>query len=298
MMNLPPFRSHLYAPGNKPELMEKVYTAGADAVVLDLEDAVPASDKGAARERVAAAVQARAGKPGPATFVRINDLASPWAREDIRAVVRPGLTGLRLPKVEDAEMVRQAAAWVEEAEAASGQAAGSIVFICTIESAAGAFHAVEICRASARVLALGNGAADMARDLGVIPGPEGMETLYVRSQLVLAARVAGVKPPIDSVFRKLDDVAGLERSIRQGKALGFFGKSAIHPSQVPVINSIYTPSDPEIKRARELVAAASAAESRGTSGVGQYQGEFVDAATLRRAKDILDLAERLGIAES
>ncbi len=293
MKELPPVRSHLYAPGSNVRLLEKVFSTGADAVVLDLEDAVPRAEKIHAREMVAETVRSRADKPGPITFVRINHPSSGLAEDDVCAVVQPGLAGLRVPKVEDAETVRQVAAWVEKTEVANGLPTGSMVLVCTIESAAGLFRAYDIATAHPRVIGLAYGAADFVRDVGVTPGPEGLETLYACSQLVLISRVAGVRPPVDSVYRHLDDPTGLEKTARQAKALGFFGKSVIHPKQVPIVNVVFTPTEEEIARAREIVELAQQAEAQGKGALQNSNGEFIDVAIVRRAESILLLAESL-----
>ncbi len=253
MTKLSPLRSYLYAPGNNSRLLEKSFSAGADAVILDLEDAVPPAEKIRAREMVAEKVRLRADMPGPVTFVRINHPASGLAEDDVRAVVQPGLAGLRVPKVEDAETVRQVAAWVEKTEAANGLPTGSVVLVCTIESAMGLFRAFDIATAHPRMIGLAYGATDFVRDVGVTPGPEGLETLYACSQLVFLSRVAGVRPPVDSVYRHLDDPMGLEKNARQARALGFFGKSVIHPKQVRIVNTVFTPSEEEIAHARRIV---------------------------------------------
>lgn len=291
--NLPPLRSHLYAPGNNARLLDKVFSAGADAVVLDLEDAVPLSEKIRARALVAETLHHRAGKINAITFVRINHPSTGLTEDDVRAVVQPGLSGLRLPKVEDAGMVRQVSDWIAEAELAANMTIGSVVLICTIESAVGVFYAYEIATAHPRVMALGFGAADFARDVEIIPGPEGHEMLYALSQLVIASRVANIQPPVDSVYRFLDDPVGLEKSARQAKALGLFGKSAIHPKQVPIINAIFTPTEEEIADARKIVALAQATEAHGKGAVQNNRGEFIDVAIVRRAQDILTFAVSL-----
>lgn len=290
---LPPLRSHLYAPGNNARLLDKVFSAGADAIILDLEDAVPTADKTRAREMVAEVVRSRAGKPEPVTFVRVNHPSSGLAEGDVSAAVQPGLAGLRLPKMEDAETVRQIAALVDRAEAANRMPPGSVVLICGIESAAGVFHALEIAAAHPRVSALAFGATDFVRDVGITPGPEGLEMLYACSQIVLASRMAGVRPPVDTVYRFLDDPAGLEKSARQAKALGFFGKSVIHPKQVPIVNSVFTPTNEEIAHARETVELAAQAASQSQGAVQDRRGEFVDVAVVRRAQAILALAAKL-----
>lgn len=293
MNKLPPLRSHLYAPGNNARLLDKVFFAGADAVILDLEDAVPPAEKIRAREIVAETVRSQVDQTGPMTFVRINHPSSGLSEDDVRAVVQPGLVGLRVPKVEDAETVRQIAAWVEKTETANGLPIDSVVFICIIESAVGVFRAYEIATAHPRVMGLAYGAADFVRDVGITPGSDGLETLYACSQLVLLSRVAGVRPPVDSVYRHLDDPIGLEKNARQARALGFFGKSVIHPKQVPFVNAVFTPTEEEIADARKIIELAQQAEARGKGALQSSRGEFIDVAVVRRAESILLLAESL-----
>lgn len=293
MDTLPPIRSWLYTPGNNPKLLERVFTAGADAVILDLEDAVPPAEKVRARALVAEAVRARVGLGGPAVTVRVNHPDTGLTRADVHAVVAPGLDGLRLPKVEDPEQVRQVAAWVAASEEQQGLPAGGIRLICSLETALGVWRAVEIAQAHPRTIALTFGTVDFTRDVGLEVGPDGLETLYARSHLVLASRVAGLRPPIESVYAQLHDDEGFERSTRQSRALGFFGRSAIHPRQVPIIHRVFTPSDEEVSRARHIVEAAQAAEAAGAGAIQFPDGTFVDAPVVRRAEDVLRLAAAL-----
>lgn len=293
MSTLPLIRSWLYGPGNNPRILERVFSAGADAVILDLEDAVPPAEKERARGLVAEAVRARQGQTGPIVTVRVNHPDTGLTHEDVRAVVQPGLDGLRLPKVEDAATVQQVAGWVAEAEEQQGLPLGEIALVCSLETAVGVWHAEAIARAHSRLLALTFGSVDFVRDVSLIPGPDALETLYARSHLVLASRVGGLRPPVDSVYARLDDDEGLERSTQQGRALGFFGRSALHPRQVPIINAVFTPSVEEVERARELVQAAAAAEATGSGALRLPDGDFVDVAVVRRAEDVLRLAEEL-----
>jgi citrate lyase subunit beta/citryl-CoA lyase len=297
---LPPLRSHLYAPGNSEKLLGRVLDAGADAVVLDLEDAVPPPEKERARDLVAATVEARASEPAPAVFVRVNHLSTGLAAAELAAVVRPGLAGIRAPKTESAGEVRQLCTWIAAAEREAGLAPGSVALIPIIESAKGAWRAEEIAAADPRVLALAFGAADFVRDLELRPGADGAETLHARSRLVLASRVAGVRPPIDSVLTRLDDEEALRLEATQARALGYFGKSAIHPRQLPAIHEAFTPTEAEVAHARAIVAAEEEAERSGsgattTDTVGGVGREFVDVAVVRRAQQTLALAERLGV---
>jgi citrate lyase subunit beta/citryl-CoA lyase len=287
-MTLPPLRSWLYAPGNNPRILERVFTAGADAVILDLEDAVPPAEKLRARSLVASAVRARQGEGGPSVFVRVNHPDTGLAEADVEAVLGPGLDGLRVPKVESAETVQLVTSWT----------GGGVPLVCNIESAAGVWHAREIASAAPEVLALAFGSADFLRDVNGLAAPEGLETLYARSHLVLAARMAGVRSPVDGVYTHLDDDDGLERTTRQSRALGYFGRSALHPRQVPIINAVFTPSDAEVAQAREVVGAAATAEAAGTGALRLPNGDFVDVAIVRRAEATLQLYASLNVGST
>ncbi len=275
-------RSWLYAPGNNAKLLQKVFTAGADAVILDLEDAVPLGEKPRAREMVAAAISPRSA--GPKLFVRINHPSSELAQADVQAVARAGLDGLRIPKVEDVATVKQVVTWLE-------RAGSNAVIVCNVESARGIQNAAAIAGAHSRVMALAFGAVDFCRDIGAELHADGVATLYARSQLVIASRAAGIQPPIDSVYTTLDDDAGLRKLAEQSRALGFFGKGAIHPRQVPIINDVFTPTTEAIEKAREIVTAAKA---QGDGAGRTAGGDFIDVAVVRRAEDVLRLAGALG----
>jgi citrate lyase subunit beta/citryl-CoA lyase len=295
---VPPIRSWLYAPGNNAKLLERAPKSEADAVIFDLEDSVPRSEKERARAMVAEAIARLAGRVRPLIFVRVNHPESGLTEAEIRAVVRPGLTGLRVPKMESARSVQLVAGWVAEAEAAAGLAEGSIALVPGIESAVGLWRAVEIAEADRRVLALAFGAVDFGKDVDIRPdSPDGRELLYAKSHLVVASRVAGVRAPVDSVYPKLDDEDGLERETRAGRSLGFSGKSAIHPRQVATINRLYTPSDAELALANEIVEAAEQAEDLGIGALRLPNGEFVDLPIVERARALLELAARLGAAD-
>ena len=291
MIGLPPFRSWLYAPGNDPEILERVFTAGADAVILDLEDSVPPAEKERARSLVAEAVRRRAVAERPAVFVRVNGLATGQADDDAWAVVVAGLTGIRVPKVEHPEEVRRFAAVISGAERAAGLAPGSVALVCGIESAAGVEAASEIARADPRVATLSFGATDFIADIGGELGPAGLETLYARSRLVVACRAAGLVPPVESVHIAIDDDEGLERTTRASRALGLFGRACIHPRQLAIVHAVFTPTAAEIARAREIVAAARSAAAAGRGALRLPDGSFVDPAVVRRADLVLRAAD-------
>ena len=273
----PPPRSYLYAPGSDRRLMEKALASAADAVVLDLEDAVAPSRKAEARAAVAELLRARSGKP---VLVRINAEASGLAEDDLAAIAGPWLAGVRLPKVESPDWVRAVAAQLDRHGCATR-------IHPLIESALGLERAYEIARAHARVATLGLGEADLGADLG-ISDPAGLR--YARSRVVAAARAAGLPAPVQSVYPHLRDLDGLRRSTEEGRAMGFFGRSVIHPAQLPVVNAVFTPDEEEVRRARELVAALEAAEADGTGALALPDGRFVDRAVVASARRTLALA--------
>jgi citrate lyase subunit beta / citryl-CoA lyase len=259
-------RSYLFAPGHNAKLLAKVFDAGADAVMLDLEDAVPPEAKETARVMIVAALADREA------WVRINAVGSATCAADLDAVA--GLAaGIRIPKVESAE----GAQWVAD------RAPGTPL-ICAIESARGVLAAAEIASVEG-VRHLSLGGVDLRRDLNTADGD--LQTLYVRSHLVVVSRAAALDPPIDSVYPYLDDDVGLREQATFARSLGFFGKSAIHPRQLPAIHEAFTPSADELAWAREIVDAF--AISRGDA-VLLPGGEFVDVPVAARAHRMLQLA--------
>jgi citrate lyase subunit beta/citryl-CoA lyase len=260
-------RSYLFAPGHSQKLLTRVFTAGADAVMLDLEDAVPAHAKSTARVMVATAL------PDTPAWVRINAVGTPWCEADLDAVAELAI-GIRLPKTESADDVD----WVTR------RAPGKPI-ICAIESARGVLAAQEIA-AVPGVRHLAMGGVDLQRDLNTENG--NMQTLYIRSHLVLASRAAGIDPPIDSVYPRLDDEHRLKEQAQFARSLGFFGKSAIHPCQLAAIHEVFTPSAPDIEWAREVLAAFDAA---GGEALRLPSGEFIDLPVAERARQLLQIAE-------
>jgi citrate lyase subunit beta/citryl-CoA lyase len=261
-------RSWLFAPGHDEKLLRKVFDVGADAVLLDLEDAVPANLKDRARDMVTAVAATRT------CWVRVNRARTPECERDLAAVA--GLVaGIRIPKVESSGEV----AWV--AERARG-----IHLDCTIESARGVLNAFEIASAPACSL-LSYGGLDLAADLGSSPGEQ--ETLYARSHLVIAARSAGKPKPSDGVHPQLDDDDGLRREAEAAKRIGFFGKSAIHPRQVPIIHQVFAPTKEELDWAKQVLWAF---EQSGGAATKTVTGEFVDRPVAERAKQLLRAGEK------
>jgi len=285
-------RAHLFAPGSNERLLTKVFGAGADAVVLDLEDAVAPDAKREARRLVSAALAGRAGSRWPRVAVRINGVDTGWWQDDLRAVVGPAVHIVRVPKAESAEQLLAVDALLASLEPGRGMAVGSIGLVATIESAAGAFRAAEMA-AVGRLRGFAFGAADFVRDIQADPASADLATLYARQHLVLVSRACGLDAPIASVDTQVKDLVGLRRTTEEARALGFFGRSCIHPSQVPVIQDVFTPSADRVAAARATLAAWDQAIARGSAAFTMPDGQFVDEAIVRRARAVVALADSL-----
>jgi citrate lyase subunit beta / citryl-CoA lyase len=269
-----PHRSWLYVPGTRPDRFATAAASGADAVVIDLEDAVPPDAKDAAREAAAEGVPGGADVP---LYVRINHPRSPWAEDDVAAVAGSNLAGIRVPKVEDPGEVRMVAGWLRDAGT-------PVPLHCLIESALGVERAYAISCADPLVAGLVLGEADLAADLGTTDD-DGLR--YARSRCVVAARAAGLPAPVQAAYPNVPDLDGLRASCEMGRRLGFLGRSAIHPRQVPVINAAYTPTAAEVADARALLDAA---ERRAGEAFVLPDGRFVDPAVAEQARRTLEIA--------
>jgi len=285
-------RSFLFAPGSSERLLAKVFNTGTDAVVLDLEDAVAENQKESARRSVSEVLQTRRRDGGPAIYVRVNSVASELWRDDIEAVMGPALQGIRLAKAESAEEVIAVGEALNSSELSHGLPPGSLRITPTIESANGVLAAAEIARAP-RVEALAFGHTDFVRDIGADPDAQEHETLYARSHLVLVSRAAGINPPVASVYTQIKDVDGLRQSTEAARRLGFFGRSCIHPTQIAIINEVFTPTSDQIAEARAIVLEFERAAATGRHAILMESGQFVDLAVVRRARAVLALAEIL-----
>lgn len=239
-----PLRSLLFVPGTKTDWLTKAAQAGADAAILDLEDAVPESDKADARNGVMATLRqhhASTYKQLPALFVRVNALNTWDGADDVRAVAHPGLHGIVLPKVDGPEDVHLADRILTWCEHEQGLPVGSVALVPLLETARSLREAHAVATAAQRVAYLGALTADsgdVARAIGYRWSPHGTETLALRSRVLLDARAAGVEHPVAGLWTQLDDLAGLRTFAEQNRSLGYEGMVAIHPAHVPIINEV------------------------------------------------------------
>lgn len=285
-----PIRSMLFVPGNKESMLDKGAKAGADALILDLEDSVPPSEKEAARALVASRIQPMIAQ-GQRIWVRINRTAHIYDLDDMLAVIQPGVEGLMLSKANGPEDIHMAACLIAEAETRNGIELGTIKIIPLLETA----RAMQLCYEMAqhpRVAAVVGATAknaDMARALRFVWTPEGQESDYLKARVVMAARAAG-KQPIGGLWQQVKDLDGLAKSSKHDRQLGMSGELALHPMQVETINRTYTPDADEVAYYQGMIDALDAAIASGRASV-MYDGEHIDIAHVKTAREIIELAQ-------
>lgn len=285
-----PFRSILFVPAHRPAWIDKAVASGADCVVLDLEDSVPAEEKVAARAVVAESIaRVRRTDSEVGLLVRVNPLATRLTGADLEAVVVPGLDGIFAPKIEKAADVLQYDALLDHFETRNG--VEGLEYVVPVETVPAIQNCREIALASPRVGAMiGPSAehADIARAVGYEWTPEGLETLYLRSRVLLACREAGIHA-LTGLWEDLENLDGLREFAVRGRQLGFRGMIAIHPSHVAVVNEVFTPSAEDIAFYEGMVKAYEAAAAEG-KGALRYRGLHIDKAHYDKALEWLDRA--------
>lgn len=286
-------RTWMFVPGHREKMIEKALGLDSDAIMLDIEDGVAPAEKDSARKLIAAALSRKAEPGGPARFVRINAIGHARMKDDLDAVVRSGLDGLVLPKVDTAEEVAQVDGILREREPALGISPGSVKFLVAIESPRGLLNAPAIAACSARVVGLMFGAEDFGREIGLPTAREGeaRDMLYARSAMVIAAASARVQA-VDGVWVDLKDAEGLLGFARQSRRLGFTGMSLIHPSQIEPINGVFSPAPEEVEYAERVVQAFEEANARGDGSIA-LGGQLIDRPIVERARRTLELARML-----
>jgi len=273
-----PRRSVLYVPGNNVRALDKARTLLCDALILDLEDAVAPDAKEAARAAVSEVV--RSGAYGARELiVRINGLDSPWGEADLRAMVMLRPDGVLLPKVNHgADMLRAEAVLPND-----------IPLWAMIETAKGVLNVREIAASTAQMAGLVLGLNDLSKDLRVEQTPDRMALIYALSACVLAARAAGLVV-LDGVYPNIKDLDGLVVQCAQGRALGFDGKTLIHPASIEIANKAFSPSIEAVEKARAIMAAWQAS---GSAGVTTLDGELIESLHVQQAQELLAIDQKI-----
>ena len=290
------FRSLLFCPANEPRKVARLARSGADAVVLDLEDAVADAHKVAAR---GAAREALGALGGVTRCVRVNAFETGLTPGDVAAVVCAQLDAIVLPKAETVQDIRRLDRLIAKAEAKNGVAAGAVRVLAIVETCAGVAAAAELAAAGGRLCRIVFGAGDLAADLGLptIRGDLSAALAYGRAKVVYDARAAGLPPPVDGPYLHVRDLAGLARDCETARALGHGGRLCLHPDQVPVVNRAFSPDAEEVAFARRVVAAFAEAEGAGSASI-TVDGVFVDYPIARKARHIAALADAIAAREA
>jgi len=287
-------RTMLFVPGNNPGMLKDAGLYGADSLMFDLEDAVAISEKDSARLLVYNAIKTL-DYGDTEIVVRINSLDNPFGRQDIEAVVRAGVDVIRLPKTETKEDILAVEAIIEEVERKIGREVGSTKMMAAVEGAFGVINAYSIATASKRLIGIALGAEDYVTNLKTKRYSDGMELMGARSQIVIAARAAGIYA-LDTVYADVDNMEGFKREVNLIKQLGFDGKSVINPKQIKPVHEIFSPTEQEIKKSIDIYRAATAAQKQGL-GVIALNGKMIDKPIIERAVRMLQLAKAVGLYE-
>jgi citrate lyase subunit beta/citryl-CoA lyase len=282
----------LYVPGNNPGMIKDAHIYGSDSIMLDLEDSVSLREKDAARFLVYNALTT-IDYEGVETVVRINGLDTPFGCEDLQAIVRAKPDIIRLPKTEKSEDIEKIDEMISQIESEAGIQKGTVKIMAAIESALGIINAYSIAKASPRLVGIAIGAEDFVTDLKTTRSIGGVELLTARSQILMAARAAGISA-IDTVFSDVNDEEGFINEVKLVKQLGFDGKSVINPRQIEPVHKIYTPNQEEIEKSIRVLQAIKEAEKRG-SGVISLDGKMIDKPIVERAKSVIELASAAGV---
>lgn len=288
-------RSMLFTPGNRHDLIEKAIRSGTDAVIVDLEDAVPVDSKVTARDDLADLPDSDVP-----LYVRVNGAETEFLWGDVVAAGQADVAGIVLPKAEDPDLLHRISGALTALELADGREPGGIEIVPLIESAKGVRDADALLAADDRVTSVlfGSGEqGDLVADLGCEWTPEGTGLLYARSAVLLAARAAGITQPMDAVFMDFRNNDALRVECELAKRVGYVGKVAIHPGQVPVIHEVFTPTAEEAAYQRKIVEAFDAAVASGSASIS-VDGRMVDYAVARVARGILERAAAAGLHDS
>jgi citrate lyase subunit beta/citryl-CoA lyase len=285
-------RTMLFCPASNPKHLFTSMIYKPDCLLFDLEDAVAYNEKVAARDLMVEALKV-IDYESCEVFVRINSLSSEFGVDDVKELVPAGLRRMRLPMCESKVDVERLHKLLDEIEEENGIEKGTVKIQCAIETPIGVHNSLEIALASDRVVSISFGAEDFTRTLGTNRTREGKELFLARSTIVMNAKIAGVDS-IDTVFADVSDTEGFMNEVKEAQNLGFSGKSCIHPSQINLVHSVFTPTMDDVKSSIKIIEAANKADiSKG--GVILVDGKMVDIPVIEKAKRILNLAEGAGL---
>jgi len=287
------YRSHLFVPGSREELLAKAAKYPADILCIDLEEAVLPEEKPRARDLAKNAIVELSGA-GRTVHVRVNSIQSGETRDDLVAAVQPGLAGVVLAKAESPGDVRRVDVLLREQEMAKGVDPGAVELIVAIESAAGLLRCEEISHASTRLTGLMLGGEDFAFDMGVRRTKDGDELAHPRSVVAVCARAAAIQA-FDTPWIHIDDIDGLVRDAGRARTVGFSGKYVIHPNHIQPVHNVFSPSGEEIRYAQKVLDAWDDAQAKGIGAV-QMDGRMVDRPIAERARHVVEQAEAIAAA--
>jgi citrate lyase subunit beta / citryl-CoA lyase len=288
-------RSLLYVPGNMPSMLQNIPLFDCDGVIIDLEDAVPLSEKDAARILVKSFLSNYTER-NKEVLVRINPLDSKWGHDDLRMILPALPDGVRLPKADTPEIVERLDTLLTEFEEELDVEIGRFGILPSIESARGIINATGVAATSKRVFALAFGAEDYTASLEIERTKGGEELFNARTRVLWAAKAAGIQA-IDTVFSDVNDMEGLRRETELVKRLGYTGKSLVNPRQIDVVHEVFAPKQAEIDYALQVIDAIKRARLMGT-GVISLGGRMIDAPVVKRAVRVLRTAHAHGLVES
>ncbi len=285
MVQLPPIRTIMFIPGNNQRFIDNAPAIGADAICLDLEDAIAPKDKLKAREMVKTAIPKIADRKKYTLFCRVNGYDTNLLEEDLLAVCDKDLDVISLPKGNGPEIINRVDHYLTLIEKQKGLSPGRIQIAPWIESAEGVLNALEMCRASSRVTMASFGGEDFTHDMGIPRTPSSKEVEWAMYRVATSCIAAGVIP-IAGVEMNYKDENQLRESTQFSKSIGYQGRYCIHPSQIPIVNSLFQPTEAEAKEAREIIHAYESAEKKGLGATG-LDGMVVDRPVYVRALAVI-----------
>ncbi len=284
------FRSLLFVPGNRSDMLEKASTADTDILVPDMEDSVPDNEKSNARSLISEKLETLSGK-NQSIVPRVNALDTGLTFDDIHAVVNSKTYGISVGKIESSWDIKEVSKILSQIESEKSVELGSTKIIAWIESASAIVNVSSIASASDRMLGIAFGGEDFTNDMGIQRSETGIEILYPRSVVAVAAKAAGITA-IDTPYVNFRDNDGLEQEIKSVLPLGFKAKFAIHPGQLQSINNLFSPSEEAIEYAKKVIEVFEEAERNG-SGATSLDGKMIDVPVVKRARNLLELANRM-----